>query len=70
MMGPKHEAQCALFCDFSIEDDVPMDHLLRSIDPLIDLSDLRRRPAPFYSFTGRPSVDPDASGHLHDGRPT
>ena len=32
MMGPRQEAQAALFYDFSLEDHVPQDHLLRSID--------------------------------------
>jgi transposase len=39
--------------------DSPLDHLLRSIDRFVDLSDLRRELAPFYSTTGRPSVDPE-----------
>jgi transposase len=38
---------------------VPADHLLRSIDRFVDLSDVRRDLAPFYSATGRPSVDPE-----------
>ncbi|MBG6202109.1 transposase [Labrenzia sp. EL_13] len=58
-MGPRQEAQCALFYEFSIEDHVPTDHLLRSIDRFVDLSDLRKHLAPFYSSTGRPSVDPE-----------
>ena len=33
MMGPKQEAQAALFYEFSLEGHVPEDHLLRSIDP-------------------------------------
>jgi transposase len=33
--------------------------LLRSIDRFVDLSDVRRDLAPFYSATGRPSVDPE-----------
>ncbi|MEP3303636.1 MAG: IS1182 family transposase, partial [Roseibium sp.] len=59
MMGPRQEAQSALFYEFSIEDHVPNDHLLRSIDRFVDLSDLRTHLAPFYSSTGRPSVDPE-----------
>ncbi len=58
MMGPRQVAQGSLFYEFSIEDHVPADHLLRSIDRFIDLGDMRRRLAPFYSSTGRPSVDP------------
>jgi transposase len=58
MMGPRQVAQAALFYEFSLEDHVPQDHLLRSIDGFVDLSDVRRHLAPFYSTTGRPSVDP------------
>jgi len=59
MMGPKQEAQSALFYDFSIEDHVPHHHMLRSIDRFVDLSDIRRHLASFYSSTGRPSIDPE-----------
>ena len=34
MMGPRQEAQPALFYEFSLEDHVPQNHLLRSIDRL------------------------------------
>jgi transposase len=59
MMGPRQVAQGALFYEFSIEDHVPSDHLLRGIDRFVDLGDTRRHLAPFYSNTGRPSVDPE-----------
>jgi transposase len=59
MMGPKQEAQSALFYDFSIEDHVPLDHLLRAIDRFVDLSGIRQHLVSFYSSTGRPSVDPE-----------
>ena len=59
MMGPWQEARGALFYQFSIEDHVPADHLLRSIDRFVDLSGIRRYFAPFYSSTGRPSIDPE-----------
>ena len=59
MMGPRQVAQGALFYEFSIEDHVPEDHLLRRIDRFLDLSDIRRHLAPHYSATGRPSVDPE-----------
>ena len=59
MMGPRRLAQEALFYEFSLEGHVPNDHLLRSIDRFVDLGDLRRRLAPYYSATGRPSVDPE-----------
>ena len=41
MMGPRQESQTALFYDFSIEDHVPVDHLLQAIDVVIDLSSVR-----------------------------
>ncbi|SHK51067.1 hypothetical protein SAMN05444000_13416 [Shimia gijangensis] len=59
MMGPKQEAQAALFYEFSIDDHVPQDHLLRSIDRFVDLDDIRQYLADFYSHTGRPSIDPE-----------
>ena len=36
-----------------------MNHLLRRIDAVLDLSWLRADLAPFYSHTGCPSVDPE-----------
>lgn len=59
MLGPKQEAQGALFYEFSIDDHVPQDHLLRSIDRFVDLGDIRQYLAEFYSHTGRPSIDPE-----------
>ncbi|MBO1257122.1 transposase [Alteromonas sp. 5E99-2] len=59
MMGPRQEAQSALFYDFSIEDHVPTDHVLRAIDGVIDLSSVRTHLTEFYSSTGRPSIDPE-----------
>jgi transposase len=59
MMGPKQEAQAALFYEFSQDAHVPQDHLLRSIDRFVDLTSIRAHLADFYSYTGRPSVDPE-----------
>lgn len=59
MMGPRQEAQAALFYEFSMEDHVPQDHLIRSIDLHLDLGGVRGYLADFYSHTGRPSVDPE-----------
>ena len=59
MMGPRQVAQGALFYEFSIEDHVPADHLLRRIDRFVDLSGLREELAPHYSAIGRPSIDPE-----------
>ncbi len=49
MMGPKQEAQAALFYEFSLEGHVPQDHLLRSIDRFVDLSSIREHLSDFYS---------------------
>ena len=57
MMGPRQEAQAALFHEFSLEDHVPQDHL--SIDRHLDLSSIRGHLADFHSHTGRPSIDPE-----------
>ena len=59
MMGERTVAQEALFYSFNLERHVPADHLLRSIDRFVDLSDIREHLRPFYSETGRPSIDPE-----------
>jgi transposase len=59
MMGERQVDQSALFYEFSLEKHVPVDHMLRSIDRFVDLGAARRHLAPFYSTTGRPSVDPE-----------
>ena len=47
-----------LFHEFSIEDHLPQDRLLRSIDRPVDLNSIRSHLAEFYSHTGRPSMNP------------
>ena len=69
MMGPRQEFQAALFYEFCLEDHVPDDHLLRSIDRFVDLSGMRAHLRPFYGDIGRPSVDPDAVDRIHHGHP-
>jgi transposase len=59
MMGQNSGNQSRLFYLFNLEDHVPATHLLRGIDQFLDLSDLRAYLAPFYSHTGRPSIDPE-----------
>ena len=59
MMGERTVMQEALFYSFRIEDHVPQDHLLRSVDRFVDLTGVREHLKPFYSSTGRPSVDPE-----------
>lgn len=59
MMGVQTADQRRFFYDFCLEDHIPADHLLRRIDGLFDLSDVRQQMKPFYSHMGRPSVDPE-----------
>src|SRR6266568_4395814 len=58
MMGRQSGGQKKLFYSFNLDDHVPTDHLLRGIDPFLDLSELHEHLASFYSHTGRPSIDP------------
>ena len=59
MMGEKSGAHGQLFYQFNLDEVVPPDHMLRRIDAVLDLSGLRAELAPFYSHTGRPSIDPE-----------
>jgi transposase len=59
MMGHRQVEQAALFYEFSLERYVPSDHLLRSIDRFVELGEVRRELAAFYSTMGRPSIDPE-----------
>ena len=59
MMGERQSLQTSLFYEFSLEDHIPTDHLIRGIDRFVDRSDIRRHLAPFYSAMGRPSIDPE-----------
>lgn len=70
MMGML-SGQEPLFFGFQLEDHVPPDHLLRRVDAVLDFGFVRRALAPYYSSTGRPSVDPELMlrmlliGYLH-----
>ena len=59
MMGRLESSQDRFFYDFCLDDVVPTDHLVRKIDAVFDLSWLHGELAPYYSHTGRPSVDPE-----------
>ena len=59
MMGQQGGSQDRLFYSFNLDDHVPRNHLLRGIDCFFDLGELRTHLAPFYSHTGRPSIDPE-----------
>ncbi|MGA2398053.1 MAG: IS1182 family transposase [Steroidobacteraceae bacterium] len=59
MMGQRSGNQDRLFYSFNLDEHVPADHMLRSIDRFLDLEDLHQHLAAYYSHTGRPSVDPE-----------
>src|SRR3954468_15717041 len=59
MMGERQTDQAALFYEFSLERHIPADHMLRAIARFVDLEGVRAHVAPFYSSTGRPSIDPE-----------
>jgi len=49
----------AFFYDFVLDRHVPADHMLRSIDRFVELDEMWAKLTPFYSTTGRPSIDPE-----------
>src|SRR5271170_1814841 len=59
MMGERQVMQEALFYGFSLERHVPDNHLRRTIDRFVDLSEVRTHLEPYCSETGRPSIDPE-----------
>jgi transposase len=59
MMGCRTGSQDQLFYSFNLDEHIPQNHLLRSMDRCLDLSELRQHLADYYSHTGRPSIDPE-----------
>ncbi len=61
MMGRQDRDQRQLFYEFSLDEMVPPDHLLRRINVFATavLADLHEQLKTFYSDIGRPSVDPE-----------
>jgi transposase len=58
MMGRRNDEQGQLFYCFDLDKVVPPDHLVRQIDGVLDLGWVHKELAPYYSHTGRPSIDP------------
>ena len=58
MMGRREDRQGQFFYSFDLDRVVPPDHLVRRIDSLLDLGWVHQELAPYYSHTGRPSIDP------------
>jgi transposase len=61
MMGRQDRDQRELFYEFSLDEMIPPDHLLRRINVFATaaLADLQQQLKGFYSEIGRPSVDPE-----------
>jgi transposase len=60
-MGRQDRDQRQLFYEFSLDEMIPTDHLLRRINLFATavLADLYKQLKAFYSEIGRPSVDPE-----------
>src|ERR1044071_2820911 len=58
MMGRQEDGQGQFFYSFDLDKVVPPDHLVRQIDGLLDLTWVHKELPPYYSHTGRPSIDP------------
>jgi transposase len=58
MMGRRKDGQGQFFYSFDLDAVVPADHLVRQIDGVLDLGWVHKELAPYYSHTGRPSIDP------------
>jgi len=58
MMGRREDNQVQFLYAFDLDKVVPPDHLVRQIDRVLDLSWVHKELAPYYSHTGRPSIDP------------
>lgn len=58
MMGRREGGQGQFFYAFDLNKVVPADHLVRQIDGVLDLHWVHKELAPYYSHTGRPSIDP------------
>src|SRR5262245_480326 len=56
MMGWRERGQGQFFYAFDLDQGVPPDHLVRQIDTVLDVTWVQL--APYYSHTGRPSIDP------------
>ena len=58
MMGRREQGQGQFFYAFDLDKVVPPDRLVRQIDGVLDLDWVHKELAPYYSHTGRPSIDP------------
>ena len=59
MMGRREAGQDHFFYSFDLDEVVPADHLVRKIAAVLDLGWVHKELEPYYSHTGRPSIDPE-----------
>ena len=57
-MGRREDRQAQFFYEFNLDEVAPAEHLVRRIDAGLDLGWVHQELAPYYSHTGRPSIDP------------
>ena len=72
MMGRQTVDQSQLFYLFNLEEQIPADHLLRRLNPIVTrvLVDLREKLAPFYSDIGRPPIAPALEKRIREALAT
>jgi len=58
MMGRRERGQDQFLYACDLDKVVPADHLVRQIGGVLDLDWVHKELAPYYSHTGRPSIDP------------
>src|SRR6186713_1978594 len=58
MMGRREDGQGQFFYESDLDEVVPPDHLVRTIDAVLDLGWVHKELSSYYSHTGRPSIDP------------
>jgi transposase len=58
MMGRRERGQGQFLYALDLDKVVPADHWVRQIDGVLDLDWVHKELAPYYSHTGRPSIDP------------
>jgi hypothetical protein len=58
VMGQRENGQRQFIYAFDLDKVVPPDHLVWRIDAVLDLNWVHKELAPYYSRTGRPSIDP------------
>jgi len=59
MMGRLETDQGQFFYSYRLDELVPADHLVGKLDGVLDLRWVRAELSPYYSHTGRPSIDPE-----------